>query len=257
MRSHDRCAMRPAILAVDDRQENLLALGQLLEGADAELLYASSGQQAVEISLARSDIAVILLDVHMPGMDGFETAEALRLNDSTWTIPVIFVTAASSDAEDVLRGYACGAVDFITKPIPEHVLRSKVDVFLELVRQQKALVRALSELEQSKVELERSNTALHDFSHAAAHDLRAPVRHISTWASMILADEGETLSDKAAGRVRDIQKFAARMHELISCLLEYARVDASPPVMSAIALNGVSRTYSRSVQMSSPRLALS
>jgi len=120
-----------------------------------------------------------------------------------------------------------------------HRVRESRVMLLELSQKQEALTSALSELEQSEVELERSNKALHDFTHAAAHDLKAPVRHIRAWASMILEDDGDDLSDSATGKLKDIDKFAARMHNLISSLVSYAQVDASPPVMSVVALNEV------------------
>ena len=102
----ENCPARcPAILVVDDKANNILAMQRLLHGLDAEILTANSGQRAIEIALGRPDIAVVLLDVRMPGMNGFETAETLRLNNSTRTIPIIFVTAESADADQVFRGY--------------------------------------------------------------------------------------------------------------------------------------------------------
>ncbi len=138
---------RPAILSVDDRPQNLLALRTLLKDLQAEVVDAPSGQRALEIALARDDIAVILLDVQMPEMDGYETAEALKLMESTKNIPIIFVTANNSDVEQIARGYESGAVDYLPKPIPEQILISKMQVFLDLACQRSKMRILIQELE--------------------------------------------------------------------------------------------------------------
>jgi len=138
---------RPTILSVDDQPQNLLALRTLLKGLQAEVVDAPSGQKALEIALARDDIAVILLDVQMPEMDGYETAEALRLMESTKSIPIIFVTANNRDVEQIARGYESGAVDYLPKPIPEQILISKVKIFLDMARQQHDMRILIQELE--------------------------------------------------------------------------------------------------------------
>ncbi len=222
----------PAILVVDDRDENLVAMGKLLCGLEAELLTVPSGQQMLEIALSRNDIALILLDVQMPGMDGFEAAELLRLNNSTQSIPIIFVTAACHEAQHIFQGYECGAVDFLPKPIQEHVLQSKVRVFLELHRKQAAL-------EESRAELERSNGALQDFAHSAAHDLQAPLRHIRFGIQVVLEESGKELTDEVIGELEKIDTCAERMQDLTSGLLAYARLGGSQPATSPVALNGV------------------
>ena len=146
---------RPVILSVDDQSNNLLALSTLLKGLQAEVVNASSGGQALDIALSRSDIAVILLDVQMPGMDGYQTAQALKLMESTKDIPIIFVTASSDDAEDIHRGYECGAVDFLTKPIVPHILTSKVQVFIEMAQQRRQLQTLVRELEAKQLIIEK------------------------------------------------------------------------------------------------------
>ena len=146
---------RPVILSVDDQSNNLLALSTLLKGLQAEVVNASSGGQALDIALSRGDIAVILLDVQMPGMDGYQTAQALKLMESTKDIPIIFVTASSDDAEDIHRGYECGAVDFLTKPIVPHILTSKVQVFIEMAQQRRQLQTLVRELEAKQLIIEK------------------------------------------------------------------------------------------------------
>jgi two-component system sensor histidine kinase/response regulator len=229
----------PVILAVDDREENLVAMRIALSGVDGELITATSGQQAIEIALSRSDIAVILLDVQMPGMDGFETAQTLRLSESTKATPIIFVTANSTHAEHAFQGYACGAVDYLPKPITKHVLQSKVLVFLELARQRNALLQVTRDLEASRLELERSNAALQDFAHAAAHDLKAPVRHIRAWSEMLQRKHGVELSQGALDVLGRIDTSASTMQELIGGLLNYAQLDAADLEASSVALNGL------------------
>ncbi|WP_160011189.1 sensor histidine kinase [Rhizobium sp. 18055] len=133
-------------LLVDDLEENLLSLEALLRRDDILLLKARSGDQALEL-LLQHDVALALVDVQMPGLNGFELAEFLRGNDRTRRIPIIFVTAGTTDGQRRFRGYEAGAVDFIQKPIEPDILRSKVDVFFELYRQRQQLAAQRDELE--------------------------------------------------------------------------------------------------------------
>jgi PAS domain S-box-containing protein len=132
---------RPSVLLVDDRPENLLALGAVLEPLDVRQVTAGSGEEALRALLAQ-DFAVVLLDVQMPGMDGFETAEYIRGRERSARTPIIFLTAVSTDVSQVLRGYEAGAVDYVLKPFDPLVLRSKVAVFAELDRHRRARERA-------------------------------------------------------------------------------------------------------------------
>jgi PAS domain S-box-containing protein len=146
------------ILLVDDRPENLLALEAILEPLGQNLVRAHSGHEALK-HLLREDFAVILLDVQMPGIDGFETAALIKERDRTRHIPIIFVTAISKDERYVFQGYSAGAVDYISKPFNPDILKSKVSVFVELfkkneqVKQQANLLR-LSEQREKERELE-------------------------------------------------------------------------------------------------------
>ena len=119
------------VLAVDDRRENLLALQAILEGLPIELVAVTSGEDALKRLLVE-DYAVILLDAHMPGMDGFETAEHIKRRERTRHVPILFLTAVDYDPHLAFRGYQAGAVDYITKPFDPWVLRSKVAVFVDL-----------------------------------------------------------------------------------------------------------------------------
>ncbi|WP_300975163.1 response regulator [Sphingomonas sp. LHG3406-1] len=134
------------LLIVDDLDENLLALEALLKADNLMFLRARSGEEALEL-LLKHDVALALLDVQMPGMDGFELAEFMRGNERSRRVPIIFVTAGSGDTHRRFRGYEAGAVDFIQKPIEADILRSKVGVFVDLHQQRLALSRAADQLE--------------------------------------------------------------------------------------------------------------
>jgi len=135
------------ILLVDDRPENLLALEAILSALDQSLVRASSGEEALK-ALLTDDFAVILLDVQMPGMDGFETAAHIKRRERTRDIPIIFLTAINHGPHHTFRGYAAGAVDYISKPFDPWVLRAKVSVFVDLymkncqLREQASLLRS-------------------------------------------------------------------------------------------------------------------
>ncbi|MFC6887333.1 MULTISPECIES: response regulator [Actinomadura] len=150
------------ILLVDDREENLIALEAILSSLDQDLVRARSGEEALK-ALLTDEYAVILLDVVMPGMDGFETARDIKRRKKTRDLPIIFLTAVNSDPDYAFRGYAAGAVDFISKPFDPWVLRAKVSVFVELhnknkqlrdqttlVREQAALLREQAALLQAR-----------------------------------------------------------------------------------------------------------
>jgi CheY-like chemotaxis protein len=136
-------------LLVDDRRENLTALEALLQGLPVTTVSVTSGEAALK-QLLVADFAVILLDVEMPDMDGFETAEHIKSRERTRHIPIIFLTAADRDAQLALRGYAAGAVDYLTKPFDPWVLRAKVSVFIELWEKNRELAaRAAAERERA------------------------------------------------------------------------------------------------------------
>jgi len=149
------------ILLVDDRSENLLALETILKRPGLNLIKASSGNEALGM-LLDYDFALILLDVQMPEMDGFETAELMRGNEETRHIPIIFVTAISKEQKHVFRGYEAGAVDYLFKPLDPDILQNKVNIFLELYQQKKALVELTRKLEQTVTELETGKAVIEE-----------------------------------------------------------------------------------------------
>src|SRR3954471_19989548 len=141
---------RPAVLLVDDRPENLVALEAVLAPLGCRMVTATSGAAALK-RLLEDDFAVILLDVQMPELDGFETAEYIKRRERTKHIPIIFVTAISKEEHHVFRGYEAGAVDYVFKPYDPVVLRSKVAVFLDLFKAGRAL-RTSEELARATFE---------------------------------------------------------------------------------------------------------
>jgi len=148
------------ILLVDDRPENLLALEAILEPLGQHLVRATSGEQALK-ELLRRDFAVILLDVQMPGMNGFELAEMIKSRERTRAVPIIFLTAISKEETYVFRGYQVGAVDYMSKPFQPDILRSKVAVFVDLFRKQEQLRRQEEALRASqRRELELQHQAV-------------------------------------------------------------------------------------------------
>ncbi len=140
---------KPKILVVDDRPENLRAIEKILEFSDATIISASSGVDALSLSL-RHQFSVILLDVMMPNMDGFETASLMRINEETKTTPIIFITAADRSDDYEFRGYELGAVDYLFKPVKAHTLSSKVNILLEMEQQKYQLQQTLEDIQRLK-----------------------------------------------------------------------------------------------------------
>src|SRR5215467_11264270 len=149
-------SMEPVkILLVDDQEENLLSAGAVLEALGQEVIMAESGREALR-QLLDNDFAVIVLDVMMPEMDGFETAALIRQRERSRLTPIIFLTALGRSEEHMLRGYGIGAVDYITKPFVPEILRSKVSVFVELSRKTALLTEQSRLLESQNAELQQA-----------------------------------------------------------------------------------------------------
>ncbi|MFM9693735.1 response regulator [Streptomyces europaeiscabiei] len=143
MTTQDRTDGRAGILLVDDMEDNLIALEAVLGSLDEPLVRARSGEEAMK-ALLRQRFAVVLLDIRMPGMDGFETAANIKRLDQTKDVPIIFLTGTDADAGYTFRGYATGAADYVTKPFDPWVLRAKVSVFLDLHRKTRQLENVLA-----------------------------------------------------------------------------------------------------------------
>ena len=207
-------------LLVDDLEENLLALEGLLRREGLVMLKARSGQQALEL-LLQHEVALALLDVQMPGMDGFELAELMRSTERTRRVPIIFLTAGSADRQRRFRGYEAGAVDFLHKPIEPDIMRSKAEVFFELNRQQKQLEYQRDTLRQYADALQDADRRKDEFLATLAHELRNPLAPIRNGLQILrMAPTGET-SDK----VRDMMdRQLTHLVRLIDDLLDVSRV---------------------------------
>jgi signal transduction histidine kinase/DNA-binding response OmpR family regulator len=196
------------ILMVDDSATNLVALESILHAPDRNLVSASSGEDALRYLLT-IEVAVILMDVYMPGLDGLETAELIRGRDRSRNIPIIFLTADSTGGRHLSRGYSLGAVDYIVKPIEPDILRSKVAVFVELFKKTQEIKRQAELLREKNLELENANLArlgkLIDLGQelAAEHEPQRVLETFCRSARQIVAaeeaavgmlnDDGETL----------------------------------------------------------------
>jgi len=235
----------PNILIVDDRDENLIALEALLEDFQSEVIRANSGNDALA-ELLETEVALVLLDVQMPGMDGFEVAEIMRSNERTRHIPIIFVTAISKEQEYVFKGYESGAVDYLFKPLDPQILQSKVRVFLELASQQaklkhfgnlleyknQELVQHKSNLEllvqertlklqEAKEEAEMSNRARSKFLSNMTHELRTPLHAINGFSTLAirLCKKDEIDKDKLLQHCERIKTSGERLQTLVDDLL--------------------------------------
>jgi signal transduction histidine kinase len=206
-------------LLVDDREENLIALEALLRRDDLELLTARSGEEALELLLTH-DVALALLDVQMPGMDGFELAELMRGRERTKHVPIIFVTGDPSLQKRVFQGYDAGAVDFLIKPVEPGILRHKTATFFALHRQRQQLAETL-----------RLNET---FVAAVGHDLKNPLNAI-VLATTVL---GQLTNDEKIMAVIDrIRSSGMRMSRIIDDLfdLSRARVGTGIPIVRTSA----------------------
>jgi signal transduction histidine kinase len=242
---------RVKILLVDDQPENLLSAEAVLEGLGEQIVKAESGREALR-HLLDEDFAVIVLDIMMPEMDGFETAALIRQRERSRHTPIIFLTALGRGEEHIRTGYDLGAVDYIMKPFVAEILRTKVSVFVELNRTS-ALLRKQSELlerrngelqhaierswraeeeikalnrhlERQISELAEVNRELEAFSFTASHDLRGPLSRIAGFSKALLEFHADQLDETGRRYLSRIDHSAARMCELVEDLLKFSRI---------------------------------
>lgn len=190
------------ILVVDDMAKNLLAMQALLERDEVHVLTAADGPAALELLLAH-DIGLALLDVQMPGMDGYALAELMRGSARTRPVPIIFVTAFAADEQRSFRGYETGAVDFLYKPVDPRVLRSKVQVFLELHQQRGQLAQRMAELER----VARLNALM---IGALSHDIRTPLAALTLNAELVQRKAELPALQQAGARIKAATSMLSR-----------------------------------------------
>jgi signal transduction histidine kinase len=260
------------ILLVDDQPEGLLTLEAILGVLGQNLVRASSGNEALRQVLAR-DFAVILLDVQMPGMDGYEVATMIRQRPASQHTPIIFLTAADKADMQMIRGYSVGAVDYLFKPLDADILKSKVAVFVELAkksavikRQTAALIQRetearelaesraqlLADLEQRNRDLESVNKELAAFSYSVSHDLRAPLRRIDGFSQALLEDYADRLDDGGRAYLHHVREQAQHMGELIDGLLALSHVTRSELRREVVDLSRIARDIGGRLQSDDP-----
>jgi len=246
-------SVRPSVLVVDDVAANLITLDALLEGLDCDVVQASSGDAALR-QLLKREFAVMLLDVQMPIMDGYEVAAHVRSNPATRDVPIIFLTAASDSEETALKAYGTGAVDFLLKPLNPTILRSKVSVFLELWTRREQLAIAMKRLESKSSDLEEAYRQLKETQGqlvqsakmaslgqlvaGVAHEINNPLSfclsHLKTANKSLeaaIAAQGELSApvqldwDRARNRLVEMELGLGRIADLVVKLRTFSRLD--------------------------------
>ena len=211
------------ILIVDDRPENLLVLEELLAGPGRRFVRATSGNEALRYAL-KGVIGLILLDVQMPDIDGFEVASLIKSNPTTREVPIIFMTAINKDEEYALKGYEGGAIDYLYKPLNPDITRAKIRVFEELFHRQEDLKAANLELLQVNQQLEDLNMQKNYLLGMAAHDLRGPIGAISQLSGLLLAGQG--LNPDQTNCLTTIQESSDYILHIIEDLLDVSKIEA-------------------------------
>ncbi len=209
------------ILIVDDLQENLMALEALVRGDDRLIVQANSGERALAL-LLEHDFALAILDVQMPGMNGFELAEFMRGTEKTRGIPIIFVSAAGREQNYAFKGYESGAVDFLHKPLDTMAVKSKVNVFVDLYHQRRALLTA-------REELQRAVQMRDEFMSMVSHELRTPLNtlFLQTQIRKMNLDKGDAATqtpDQLRQAVERDQRQIHNMVKLIDDMLDVSRL---------------------------------
>jgi len=218
------------VLIVDDRPENLLTLEGILDNENLNIIKANSGNEALGIMLEHN-ISLVLMDVQMPGMDGFEVAEIMRSSDRTKYIPIIFITAISKQRQHIFKGYESGAVDYLYKPLDLEILKSKIKAFIEFFQHKNALEdstrklsQTISELNEAKRIAEEATTAKSAFLATMSHEIRTPLNGIIGMAELGLMDEEIKALERE--RLLDIKTSGESLLEIINEILDISKIEA-------------------------------
>jgi signal transduction histidine kinase len=235
---------KPNVLLVDDMDANLLALEGQLANLGCELIRAKSGNEALRHLLKR-EFAVMLLDVQMPEMDGYEVARLARENPSTRDVPIIFVSALHQTEENLLLGYGSGAVDFLFKPVNPQILRGKVRVFLDLYVSRRGLADEIEAHKGTLAELEA-------FNYSVSHDLRAPLRSLDGFSLALLEDYGDALDAEAQNHLKRIRGSAQRMGQLIDDLLQLSKIRRAEIKLQPVDLSALAEVVIEELRENEP-----
>ncbi|MDR0970744.1 MAG: response regulator [Lentimicrobiaceae bacterium] len=218
------------VLIVDDRPENLLSLEGILENEDLNIIKANSGNEALGIMLEQ-DISLVLLDVQMPGIDGFEVAKIMRSSERTKYIPIIFITAISKQRQHIFKGYETGAVDYLYKPLDLEILQSKIKAFIEFFQHKNALEETTKMLEKTVAELnaakkiaEEATLAKSAFLATMSHEIRTPLNGIIGMADLGLMDEEMNTTERE--RLTDIKTSGESLLDIINEILDISKIEA-------------------------------
>lgn len=214
----------PKVLLVDDVSANLTALAAVFEEMPCELVFAGSGEEALR-ALLQDDFAAILLDVQMPGLDGFETAAMIRRRARSRHVPIFFLTAYSKEREAILEGYGHGAVDYLVKPFHPEMLRSKVAVFLEMYqRRELARVRSEDRLRSANLELAAALEAKDEFVAGASHELRTPLAAAKAQIQLAQRRIQPNTDDRIVRALATVGSQIDRMTRRVEDLLDLGRL---------------------------------
>lgn len=246
---------RVNLLVVDDDATKRFALRTILTPLDEHVVEASSGADALR-QLLREQFAVILLDVRMPVMDGFDTAQLIRQRPRSELTPIIFVTALDQAETDMGRGYNLGAVDFIFAPVVPAILRAKVTVFSDLYRAQQELRRYRTQLEslveERTIALTAINRELEAFSYSVANDLRAPLMSFDAVSRDLLDKYGDRLDKKAKGNLERMRRSSERMSSVFDGLQTLFRLSSGEIKREQVDVSGLANEIARELKASSP-----
>jgi signal transduction histidine kinase len=213
----------PAILIVDDNAANRRLFHATLNDLGAEIYSAASGEEALA-RCGERHYAMILLDVHLSGMSGFEVAQAIRDKHEGMDAPIVFVSAMYVHESDTYRGYRLGAVDYILSPVVPEILRAKAAVFIRLHRMRIEAQQQAQVVERAYSELRTVHAEMEGFSYSVSHDLRTPLGQVAGFADLLQMGHAGELGSKAREYVGHIQTAAQRMNSLIDDMLLLANM---------------------------------